>query len=704
MYTTEHLTFFHRSMGHVMKHIVNYFAKIICISALLSGPLLAEEKWDSEFLSATLPDTLITDEIFFADITIKNVGDTVWPMSDLMLHSMLPDSNYIWGTYFALNHHGDDLSPGDAFTYSDNFRAPSTPGTYPFAWKCFFKKSKQLFGPILLADSIVVIARTEKAPVKELKESSNPELVAPSDIKYVGSFKVPKLSGYENTYVETGMTLKMGADGSKHFLLNTGTYTQLLYEIKIPDPSELSTIENNDHTTIPTAELVREWETIKWDAPVDEEELDANRGFWLDTATNILYWTHMNSYYAGAPFPVLSATQLHHDGSVTNLKYWYLPPVSLWKAYWHGVTVIPQQFADSYTGGRTLGIGFGGCFSIIQTASRGPALAAVALPDITKDTLDLLEVLRYKHPEEAAIRDGNFYLANTTIWDYEPSAPWDGAFTYGSFVGSGTFIDLPGKKAYLSFVNHMTGRIGYDWGGITHDAHRENNWYLYDTDELGKAALGEVSAGSVQPYRIIKVTWPYKVAPTRNTVVSGSYFDTETQLLYTYVKYGLGVEPVIHVYSILEGSTQTDTVGSVIGTIGSSNSIPDLSSSANIEMEISSSLETTLSISSSTIDTTTAPLSPLTARTLKSNLTIKSSIHAERIQVSGSVVGYNGNTVTTSIYSIHGRLIMTADWNSISDNTFSIEFNHQVTTSGAYLIVITTGNTSTALPFQYRNK
>ncbi len=652
---------------------------MLFIGLLFYVPTIAQPKWDSEFVSASLPDTLITDEIFFADITIKNVGDTIWPMSDLMLHSMLPDSNYTWGTYFTLNHHGDDLSPGEMFTYGDNFRAPSSPGTYPFAWKCFFKKSKQLFGPILFADSIVVIPRIEIAPTLESQELLKPELVAPSDITYVGSFKVPKVSGYENTYVETGITLKMSADGKKHFLLNTGTYTHMLYEINIPDRSELKTIENNDHSTIPTAELIREWETIKWNTPIDDEELDANRGFWLDTATNILYWTHMNSYYAGKPFPVLSATQLHQDGSVSNSKYWYLPPVSLWKAYWHGVTEIPQQFADRYTGGRTLGIGFGGCFSIIQTASRGPALAAIATPDNTKDTLDIVEILRYRHPEEAAIRHGNFYLANTTIWDYTPSAPWDGVFTYGSFVGSGTFIDLPGKKAYISFVNHMTGRIGYDWGGATHDAHHENNWYLYDTDELGSAALGEIGSGSVQPYQIMKITWPYKVKDTRHTVVSGSYFDTETQLLYTYVKYGLGVEPVIHVYSIHE------------------NSIRDIQSSASIESAMSSALKETPTSSSSINKSVTVPLHP---QILGS---IKSYVRNDRIHVSGYVMGNSEVGIVTSIYSIHGKRIMTTKWNTIADTNFSIAFNHQVTTPGAYLLVIATGNVIQSIPFQYHN-
>jgi hypothetical protein len=366
------------------------------------------------------------------------------------------------------------------------------------------------------------------------------------------------VDGYSSGYVATGMTFKSGPAGEKHLLLNTGTYEQLLYEVAVPT---LNKIENEDHSMLDTAALVREWTRIMWPNEIDGETITANGGFWFDDSTKILYWTHFNSYYTGADFPVLSGTRLNDDGTVTNLKYWYLPDsIHIWKAYWQGAIEIPKTFADQYTGGRTISLGYGGCYSIIQTASRGPSIGAIPIPSVNDDSLDVLEVLCYDHyNDEAAIRDGNFFNANTNIWGYTPSAPWDGKFTYGSNVNCGVFIDLPDKKGYIAFVKHKTGRIGYDWGGSTWDSHHEYNWYFYDLEELGEAALGNRDNGTIQPHSIWKPQWPYPLSERQTyQYPSGACFDHETRLLYVYVCRGLDSRPVVHVYRVKETSASID--------------------------------------------------------------------------------------------------------------------------------------------------
>ncbi|OGJ99615.1 MAG: hypothetical protein A2487_07855 [Candidatus Raymondbacteria bacterium RifOxyC12_full_50_8] len=254
----------------------------------------------------------------------------------------------------------------------------------------------------------------------------------------------------------------------------------------------------------------------------------------------------------GSGFPMLSASRLEND-TIINLKYWYLPIPRLkaWKGYWGGVTNLPRTFANAYAGGRDLALGFGGYYSICQPASCGPAIAAIHTPDILQDTLnDLLEVLRYVYPE-AADRNGNYFAANENIWGYQPPNPWTGKFAYNSSCMTGVFVDLPDKKGYITFVKHNIGRIGYDWGGSVLDGHKENNWYFYDFKDLGEAALGNRAMGSVQPSSYVKIDYP---AVSSATTVSGACFDPQTRIMYLYLTFALGSEPVVHAYHVKQSA------------------------------------------------------------------------------------------------------------------------------------------------------
>ena len=51
-----------------------------------------------------------------------------------------------------------------------------------------------------------------------------------------------------------------------------------------------------------------------------------------------------------------------------------------------GVVKIPDWFASAYTGGKTLGVGFGGYFSIIGNGGGwGTALVATSVPNINNN-------------------------------------------------------------------------------------------------------------------------------------------------------------------------------------------------------------------------------------------------------------------------------------------------------------------------------
>ena len=60
-----------------------------------------------------------------------------------------------------------------------------------------------------------------------------------------------------------------------------------------------------------------------------------------------------------------------------------------------GSLTIPDWFADTYLGGRKLGVGFGGPWSGWATCSPGPALAAAHHPDGSTTDLDTIRLLQY---------------------------------------------------------------------------------------------------------------------------------------------------------------------------------------------------------------------------------------------------------------------------------------------------------------------
>ncbi len=506
---------------------------------------------DAQYIDCVIPDTVITDQTFDAQIRMKNTGDAPWGQGSnvpVTLVSQTPVFNLTWGTYFIILGQGNTVAPGDTFTFRSPLKAPSTPGTYNFGWQCQnwlgeWDTTTAFFGEVVTGERIVVTQRQETPPPPPVHRDS---LLDTSDLEYVGSFKLQNLDGFENLYTESGLALRTMPNGDRHLLLNTGTYDFTLYELSIPPPI---TIVDGDHSGLNTATVERVWGDLSI-GTVNSEEINSNAGFWFDDSTDILYWCHNNSYFTGGPedFPVLMATRLNGDGSTTQLHAWHLPSFpERYKSYWGGVTRLSQRFADAYTGGRTLGMGYGGYYSICGTASRGPALGAVAVPDTTQDTVDLVEMMSYPDPA-ASPRDGN-YLPQVGFWNDYALSPWEGFWTYDDYCRSGVFVDLPDKHGYLAFVQQVTGRIGYDYGGYNTDGHTQDCWYFYDIDSLGAAAQGARSPSSIVPSSYATVQYPLQ-----GGLAPGACFDEENRLVYVYVQWSIdGREPVVHVYRVREG-------------------------------------------------------------------------------------------------------------------------------------------------------
>jgi hypothetical protein len=370
------------------------------------------------------------------------------------------------------------------------------------------------------------------------------------DFEYIGSFSLPAVpnvpQGDEKVFNPSGITLRT-VDGEKRMLLTTGTYQQTLYEVAIPEPGK---IINKNSDAVPVAPL----RTVFGHLTVDAEAT-GNGTIWYDQAEGIFYWTNMHGYYTSPTFsfPVLRSARLD-NGVITEAKQWFQPddlggpPL---KTFWGGVTGIPDGFAEEYTGGRKLALGFGGNYAINAMTSWGPSIGAIETKN--DGSMDLLPIFYYSIGKPCQ-RDGNYFFGNGTI---NVTNPWQGLWTANDIIKSGLFIDLPDKKGYVTFAKQGIYRINYDYGGPTWKETTQVCWYFYNFDDLGKALSGEIPKDELIPSGFSPVEMPNDVkSGVHFQTVAGSCFDPETRRLYLYTLesleggWGGYVEPAVHVYQV----------------------------------------------------------------------------------------------------------------------------------------------------------
>lgn len=97
---------------------------------------------------ANIPTTFPRNQIFVAQITMKNNGITTWTTG----YGLAPIQN-IWGTS-VIPLQGGDVPPGGFTTFNWQFKTPSTPGTYTFQWR--MSKNGSKFGQSTAAVTITV--------------------------------------------------------------------------------------------------------------------------------------------------------------------------------------------------------------------------------------------------------------------------------------------------------------------------------------------------------------------------------------------------------------------------------------------------------------------------------------------------------------------------------------------------------------------
>ncbi len=524
------------------------------------GPGGAEApEYDAAFVKMSqLPEKLLTDQVFKAAITMKNTGSRSWGpeiKDHSVLRSQAPPDNTTWGTYFIIQGQGTACRPGEEFTYASSLRAPSTPGEYVFQWRVARMDRGAHNGPATpfgqptprLVVKVVQRPAEPPPPPPPPQEPSEKRVLSFEDLQYAGSFRIPDRRGQDLPYSHSGLALRKMTDGTKRLFFNYTLPGMVLVEVEIPPLVKLD--ETRNHAALKTAKVKKEWGRLAVEAPkiAEHDEVKsifANGGFWWDDARGMLYWTWWHSYWCGAAPPILAASKLPEDGPATHYGPWFVR--DHFKSYWGGVTRLPKGFAEKYTGGKTLALGFGTGYSGSYAGSLGPSLAAIGEPDPKKDTVDPVPLLGY-YKGDCAPRDGGYFLAGGSSWmGRQPDSPTRGYCGSADLVRNGIFIETPRKHGFIAFYQLQMGRIGYDYGSVT-AAGYAHWWYFYDPKDLGAVARGLKKPGQVVPRSRTRVALPGGRSVSALSLITGSCFDEEEKLLYVY---GVLSKGCIHAYRV----------------------------------------------------------------------------------------------------------------------------------------------------------
>ena len=256
-------------------------------------------------------------------------------------------------------------------------------------------------------------------------DSSDPlftPVVNTSSFTYLGSFALPQsANGTDTAYSMGGLAYRYVNGNLQFFTTNTVNSGGLVYEFNYPG---ISTNQSN----LPQAQVVNNWGDIygaRRSTAVTPSSATPTYGLYYDQSSNRLYWTYGDSYNASYPYQQSIGYSTLNDttGVATGVGAWSLAgrPEKFDRG---GMLQIPQWFANRYTGGDTLGVGFGGYFSIISTASFGPALAAIAAPNLAVNpddsALGNIPLLGYPYGSpDLAHRDTDY----TSYYSAPPTRP-----------------------------------------------------------------------------------------------------------------------------------------------------------------------------------------------------------------------------------------------------------------------------------------
>jgi PKD repeat protein len=462
--------------------------------------------------------------------------------------------------------------PAGGFTYAWNFGDGSSDTTSVPADSHAYATAGNYVATITVSDSKGDKAYASAAVVVNPSSSSTDPLYTPvvnsTSFSYLGSFALPHSANNSDTAYSMGGLAYRYVNGNLQFFgTNSDNSGNLVYEFNYPGIS-------SNQSNLPQAQVVKNWGDIYTGQKLDDYNSsgalnsdDPTYGLYYDSTSNELYWTYGDSYNAQYPTQQSIGYSTLNDatGVATGAGAWSLAnrPEKFDRG---GIVQIPQWFANRYTGGDTLGVGFGGYYSIVSTASLGPALAAIAPPNPANNADDSalpnVPLLGYPYgaADEAHRDTGYASTYEGTQWN---PANGTGYWTWSdSIMSGGTWINTPTMQGVLFIAKVGQGNTWYQ----NSDRHAQSGsfeWMVYNPADLAAVASGAKQQWQIQPeYEWTTPTLPLDSYEMQNgysgdgyETIGGIVFDPTTNRMYVQVEGATGYNgsetwPEMYVYQV----------------------------------------------------------------------------------------------------------------------------------------------------------
>jgi hypothetical protein len=428
------------------------------------------------------------------------------------------------------------------------------------------------------------------------------ERLMPSDLTYMGAFRVPATIAYEGmAAIDSTSSLSFRPDGDPSgpadgftgslFLSKSGYVS----EITIPAP-----IKTSSATSLTVASQLQSVNGISGSAAWGTNDRFGGVAYMPAKGSQTsakLYWSSFEYYNVdGTDYASVGWSDVNLS-SPNGVGQWHVGPAAAnWDSPYHGqkhgeyLIPVDQAWADQYTGGKSLLVGryreagaAGGSMGPVLTAiapwqsgnppSAGTNLAAVSLMAFNSisnhggDT-SWMEFRINNDPDYQYYSAGDHWHGGAWVargtkkailivgrhgtYDGDPMCP---KTNYGDGCGGGINTNTPpycyGGTADCPGIA-VTNNKGYHTGPY------KPRFLFIDPDELAQVAQGTRAPNSIDAYNMYDPTndWPWKDSDNMHDVAGAAY---DSNGGYLYVAQANGYRPgggssapwpIIHVYKV----------------------------------------------------------------------------------------------------------------------------------------------------------
>ena len=383
--------------------------------------------------------------------------------------------------------------------------------------------------------------------------SPSGELIQPSDLTYLGAFRLPDDAPEEIGWAWSNWSSGLayypegdpggGTDGFPGSLFGVGhDWNQYVSEISIPAPVD-SPAKNLDDLN--TAVTLQPFADIRGGLFGEMEMPRVGLAYLPPMGEQ----TSGKLYFAWAPHLDEGATNPSHGWSELTLEN--PQPAGAWRIgdYVNYVTgdylfPIPQGWADAYLGGMSLGTGR---YRDGGQGAQGPSIFAIAPwqsgnPPPAGATLPAIPLLLY---QDVTVENG------VTLDNYHHSDEWTGA----------AWLTAGDKSAVIFVGNKGTGECWYGNPEGPCLECDERGWWstgfegqiiFYDPADLAAVARGEMETWAPQPYAVLNVDEHlyHITSGQQKHHLAAAAFDRANGLLYVMEPLVDDDRSIIHVWRV----------------------------------------------------------------------------------------------------------------------------------------------------------